>query len=186
MGRRKSKKGKEAGGRPPKRSQPPPILGTQSLWRRIAKWVYALIALVALLVTLLEGVPWLSIEESGSLDPRNPYATLFSVTNAGYVPATDLDALCDAKFEDAWHNTFNSVQMPFEHFAEHLPHSGRVTIPCFREIELRNWPLIRAELTVTVTYSLYPMTWHLLRRHQTFRFRAVKDSTGLLHWTFLS
>jgi hypothetical protein len=81
-----------------KPQQPLPAIAPPkaSLLRRILswKWAWALAVFAATVVSLLEGYPWLSIQEGPLLDPSNPYSEMFSVSNGGYVPITDLDASC--------------------------------------------------------------------------------------------
>src|SRR5437879_2758645 len=99
MGRKKSKNKKQKRPERPQQSRPPQPQLLPSLWRRIPGWIKGVVVLATLVVTMLEGVTSLSVDENGLLVPRNPYSTLFSVTNNGYVTVTDLDALCHANFE---------------------------------------------------------------------------------------
>lgn len=69
--------------------QPPP----KSFWKKIPATVYAAVGGLALLITLLGGYPWLSIEETGFLDPDNPYSQTFVVSDGGYIRIIDLGIL---------------------------------------------------------------------------------------------
>ena len=158
-----------------------------SLWRRIPGWFYFLLVFSTLVVTILEGVPWLSIDEGNLLDSQNPFSALFSVTNGGYIPVTNLDANCILSFRNQRQNvSFTQGDFSFTHFADYIAHSGRATLPCWRSIDIKNIPLEKAEMKVIVTYSLYPFTSKVLRRHQTFNFEAIKANDGSLHWTYVS
>jgi len=144
------------------------------------------VVIFSILITLLEGYPWLSIQEGILLDPHNPYSELFSISNGGYAPISDLSADCILDTEDSNGNIFGGDHVIVDHFADYLTHGSNVTIPCFRSLAIHGVSLTRADLSVVITYSFYPITYQRLRRHQTFRFRAVKSSDGSLHWTFLN
>src|SRR6185437_1808413 len=53
---------------------------------------------LATTITLLGGYPWLTLQENESLDPHNPYKTLFLISNEGYFPATNIDVNCEYDF----------------------------------------------------------------------------------------
>ena len=163
----------------------PPNLLKPPLWKRIPGWVYAAIVVFSILITILEGYPWLSIHEGILLDPQNPYSELFSLSNAGYVPISDLSATCSVSVE-AGNVSLRNVGARFNHFAGYLTHGASATIPCFRTIATNGTPLSDADLNITIAYSYYPFTFKSLRRHQAFKFRAIKSLDGSLHWTFLS
>ncbi len=142
-----------------------------------------MIVVSSILLTLLTAYPWLSIQEGPLLNPKNPYSELFSISNGGYWPISDLDVDCLIDAEGRNLKVFGN-HMQFVHFASYLTHSSTATVPCFKTIELL--AITKADLTVVVEYSFYPITFRNLRRHQSFRLHAVKAPDGLLHWTFVS
>jgi hypothetical protein len=189
-GRRKFRR--LAGERSSSKRQPPAATISQQstpsnlpFWKRIPGWIYGAILISSVLITLLEGYPWLSIQEGSLLDPQNPYSELFSIANGGYAPVSDLSADCIIDLK-AGNIVIGNSGARFDHFAHYLVHGGNTTIPCFRTIVIDGRPLSSADLTIRITYSFYPLTYRLLRRQQTFKFRAVKASDGSLRWTFLS
>src|SRR5216684_2527871 len=157
MARNKGKRKKQTKPARQPHSQTLSPLPQKPLWRRVPGWLWAFIVCATLVVTLLEGVPWLSIDENGVLNPSNPLENLFSVTNGGYVAVTDLDAYCDISFQDKAGTHASHMGATFPHFADYLSHSGRATIPCFKAVQMNSWPSVTdADLTITITYSLYP------------------------------
>jgi hypothetical protein len=75
-------------------SKPPTKEPSPFFWKKIPAWVYLCIGALSIVITLLEGYPWLSIEEGGFLEPSNPYSKMFKATNSGYLPVTHLTAQC--------------------------------------------------------------------------------------------
>src|SRR5271163_3666205 len=65
-----------------------------SVLKRIPRWFYLSLVVGTLLVTLLEGYPWLSLQKDDSLNSQNPYKTMFVAANDGYVLITDVDVSC--------------------------------------------------------------------------------------------
>jgi hypothetical protein len=191
----------------------PQVNKRRPLWSRIPGWIWGSVVFLTLVITLLEGVPWLSVEENELLDPRNPYSALFYVANDGYAPISDLDVDCIVNFESASQHIVvrgsptieyshfadylshsgGSPTIEYSHFADYLSHSERATLPCFHAVVLNtpstgafkvNGDISKATLSVIVYYSYYPLSWKPFRRHQVFHFQAIPDSTGSLHWTF--
>lgn len=162
-------------------------LKTLWAWLKLPKWVWVALVVLATVITLLEGYPWLSVEEGARLDERNPYSTLFSVTNEGYIPATDFDSDCSLSFTDNERSNFNTTVVN-HHFAQRLNHAGKATLPCFRSVLLGQYASFTrvGDLTETVTYSLYPFSFKFLRKRQVFRFSAVSGQDGKMHWIFVN
>jgi hypothetical protein len=185
MARNKRRKRKKE---PQKRQFVPPLFRWLSFLRMVPGWIRGTVVAIGLVVTLLQGYPWLSVEEGARLDDKNPYATLFSVANEGYFPVTDLNADCHmSPSADNHGNTF-AVDFAPESFAGFLSHSQKATLPCFRTIALEGSGAlsVTGDLTVTVTYSLYPFSLRILRRHQQFHFRAVSGRDGRKYWTYIN
>src|SRR5579863_3377175 len=117
------------------KARAPLAVAAQALARRVPRWVWGLIGLAALVITLLQGMPWLSVEENASLDPSNPYSALFYVVNDGYVPVSNLDANCAISYTAKSGGGLHSVVLAFDRFADYLSHSAKVTIPCFHSLK---------------------------------------------------
>ncbi len=196
-GRRKLRRQLTRGGQLPKRSSPqkshsrtqaPTI---QPIWKRIPKWIYAIFGVLALIGSLLALYPWLSIQKDDSFSATDPYGTAFSVANDGYIPIVDLEAVCYPDYGDdarTW-GVFSNY-MPYPHFAKMLAHSDRATLPCFRIAKIFSAPEMlnassRVNLTIFVNYAFMGFNAKALRRHQEFRFRAVRAEDNSLHWIFL-
>lgn len=188
MGKRKNKGRKQAiRQRPQKPEQPeaPPKKALGVWVTRIPLWVKLLVVGSTLLITLLEGWPWLSVGEQSFLNPSNPYSEMFKVVNTGYLPVTDLSAKCRLDFSDSRQNRFSNVNVIFDHFADYLAHDGQATIPCFRAVET-NQVNAGASLEIVISYDLFYASLRFLRKSQRFRFRSVVDKNGNHHWEYLS
>src|SRR6266851_7352716 len=103
-----------------------------SLWRRVPVRLYWMLGAAALVITCLEAYPWLSIEEGPLLEPQNVFSELFLVSNTGYWPIRDLSVNCAFSGEDKKAIAFDDNILVISKFADYLPHSGSVTLPCFR------------------------------------------------------
>ena len=191
MGRKRRQAKKQNSPRGQRQSTPPVTHPPHSLWRwrSIPGWIWGTLVFLTLVITILEGVPWLSVDEGTYLDSYNPFSNLFSVTNGGYVPVSNIDAICSPSITFPSGGAISRTSVIFPHFAEYLAHSDRATLPCFMAIAFEHpsgGEITSADLAISITYSLYPLPWNILRRHQTFRFKAVKGPTGQLIWTFLN
>jgi hypothetical protein len=154
-------------------------------WQRSHKLLWTILGALAILGTLIEIYPWLSIEEDALLDPHNPFSELFVVTNEGYIPVTDLDALCTGNGSvSARGNTFANIRREDRRFADYLGKGGRVTAPCFRLMHGIS-PDSGATLDIKITYAFYHLNLSLLRRSQTFYFKSIIGDDGAQHWQFL-
>jgi hypothetical protein len=156
-------------------------------WKRLPRWAWGLIVAASVLTGVL-GVsaiyPWLSVQEGSLLEPKNPYTELFSVSNGGYWPVENLSADCIADALDTNQNRFEDNHVNYTNFARSLFHGQNATLPCFRVFG-GPFVMVNANLKIIVSYSFWPLSWSSVRRHQDFCFQGAKDSTGLLHWTFV-
>jgi hypothetical protein len=154
-------------------------------------WVYAWLVFFGLLVTLLEGYPWISIHENTSLDPSNPYAQMFSISNEGYVPLTSISVGCYPDFTASNGVVSQDNEFNADNVADYLGHGDQVTVPCFRIPQFfrvtsgASFPN-GSTLRVQVRYAFYHLNLPRLRRTQSFRFRSVTANDGSQHWEFLN
>ena len=158
-------------------------------WKRTPKPIYAVLGVAALAVTLLEGYPWLSIQEGSLTDPGNPFSEMFKVVNGGYVPVTNLDAVCLLGGEQPGRvyispGAYKIIQTGF---ANYLEHDKAATIPCFGSLGIEDSNISGgATMEVTISYAFWHLNWNPLRRSQTFRFTSVRGTDGSQHWQFIS
>jgi hypothetical protein len=175
---------------PPSPAPPQKPISTPFL-KRIPGWVYLVVVAFSVVITLLEGYPWLSIQRDESFDSANPFATTFYVANEGYIPLTDLDADCNPEMPDT-HLKFLSNSFIFPNFSHWLAHSDKATVPCFAAFNtFRKPPDALKEtrnpgLEIRVVYAFLHINLKLLRRSQTFRFKGVVADDGLVHWIYIS
>lgn len=121
------------------------------------------------------------------MDPTNPYSQMFRVTNGGYIPVTDLDAICNANGSLAG-DKFEDFKLHFGPFADYLGHGGSVTCPCFRMFNLGKEDASAPEgntLDITITYDFFHLNWKPIRRSQTFRFKSAVGRDNSQHWIFI-
>jgi hypothetical protein len=180
----------------PPAALPPPPPKHPSRWNRIPwgkvpGWCWTLIVIFSVLITVLEAYPWLSIQRDDSLDPSNPYATTFIVTNDGYLPITDLDVICDPEVvynqRGMGYFSVSENDMHFPPFSSYLAHSEKTTLPCFDVLNMDTGMasgIRKANLTVTVTYAFIHPNIKPLRRSQRFSFHGVKGKDGSWHWIY--
>ena|SRR6266478_4220339 len=148
-------------------------------------WLKRSIVFATLLITLLEGWPWLAVEKDVFLDPYSPYSQLFVVVNTGYSPVTHLAATCRADFDWPLGGYMHNASAYMGEFADYLEHEGRVTIPCFRFIVGRFNVKPGAKLSIEVTYAFPYANIPMLRRSQTFKFSAIVSPSGTVQWQYL-
>lgn len=180
MAQKRKRKRKRKGPPPQRQSKTLPI-ARRSILRRLPAWLWFCIVLATVVVTLGEGWPWLSVSEVTNLDSHNPYSTVFQLSNAGYIPAVNLDAKCVSSFSVGT-NSFDSVSGGFSHFAKQLNHSDRADIPCFRSFVGGPFSDVK-HLDVVITYSVWPFHSEF-RISKTFRFSLLTTSANLPYWTF--
>jgi hypothetical protein len=163
----------------------------QQVWRLIPGWVKTVIIGATLIITLLEGYPWLSTQENGLLDPNNALTEMWLVQNDGYIPVTNLGAICApaAAFSrpgaDVEETGIRGIGFKFDNFADYLGHAGTVTLPCFHAVGVQNLrSMTGSELEVEVTYAFYGLDFPILRRSQEFRFECVVGSDYVQHWIY--
>lgn len=161
--------------------------------QRVPGHAWALVAGLAAMVSLLQFCPWLAVGQGAQVDERNPYSTLFFISNEGYLPVVDLTAVCTSSFATDTGTHFDNNQFHFGRFADYLAHSQKASLPCVHMLGLGPKvgtisPLTSiGTLTVTVTYSLYPFSsrwFKFLRKHQAFRFKPIEGPNHTYYWTY--
>jgi hypothetical protein len=175
-------------------STPPPTLSrpheprrSNPSWKRIPGWVYGIVVVSSIIVTVLEGYPWLSIQRDDSLNSSNPYATVFLISNEGYIPITDLDAYCIPDYGGTKTFAMHDNTLRYSDFASWLGHASKVTVPCFRifTVDSHLGNIESPKLTISITYAFLHANINSLRRQQTFQFKAVKAEDASWHWTYV-
>ena len=185
--RRKSRRALQRAGQPlppdtsPRTpSKPPP----KTLWKRIPGKVWGGIAAAAALVAFACLYPVLSIEEDFALNSLNPYETMFSVSNEGFLPATHLTSTCiintDVKTN---HSRFamrdsGSVNV---NFVPVLFYKHRQTIPCFHTLRMTGEFGKDSTLRIEISYGVL---WLPVHKPQTFNFVVVQAADGSYHWQY--
>jgi hypothetical protein len=176
----------------PAPSRPPESFHYPSLeWLKFPKWVWVMLVVLATTITLLEGYPWLSIEDGPLLDPNDAYSELFQLKNGGYIPVTDLNAFCAPTMAQEKNSlgvsgiNFGYAGSPFDTLANinSLMHDQTVTLPCFQTIALRSGRIpAGSSFDITITYAFFHLNFHPLRRSQTFHFESLIGADHSQHW----
>jgi hypothetical protein len=129
----------------------------------------------------LNFAPKLSVQISDSLDPSNPMATVFVLTNQGYLPIHDVVAACGAAKLSTPKITIDSAPdarmvLPGSQ-AEILSAGHNLTLPCGHLFGTHE--AIRAEITIIVEYRPDWVWWH---RTERFPWKAEKRADGTWTW----
>lgn len=170
---------------PAQRPQPP---ASKSILRKTPSYLYWFCAICAIAIGISQGYPWLHLEKDYSLNPSNPFAQRWLVVNGGYIPVTDLDAVCIANAtQRATGSTYGDIRDTRKQFADYLGHDGRVTVPCLT-IWTGTKPIFDegATLDITISYAFYHLNLQMLRRSQAFHFRSKRAIDGSQGWESLA
>lgn len=174
----------------------PPSLGQKTIpfWKRISTAGYAILAFLALLIALMQGYPWLSLQKDESMDPSKPYSSMFLLTNTGYISATDIDVYCDVSFLAAGNMRIEDANVVFPNAADELGHGGYFTLPCMdsiRTIEssIQGWrlaqrPVSEASMKIMVRYTMFHIS-KFKPLHRTFHLKAIKAANNEWRWIFM-
>ena len=150
-----------------------------SFWSRTRKRVFGLLSAAVTVAGLLVFYPVLSIERAGSLDSSNPYASLFDISNEGYLPITSVSAECRIDFELPGGGYVRNVQIAFPNFVKRLKYKERATPPCFRSIG-PSFPKNASDINLRITLGYTILV--LPHRNQEFCFLAAPTKNGDYVW----
>jgi hypothetical protein len=184
---------------------PPPLSMRQetkhdSVLKRLPRWVYYLVVLGTLIVTLLQGYPWLHLQKDDSLNSQNPYKTMFVVVNDGYTPVTNVAISCTPTFTTQEHISVNGFKTTLNNFSSILWHGQPLTLPCIDAVAFAedsnhsglgdiaissDNPILTADMTIDVKYAFVYLNLKPLRRSQSFHLRAVRGADNSFHWAYL-
>jgi hypothetical protein len=177
--------------RKPKRVLHQESIGPTPLWRKVPRWAYGLVIALSLVITALQGYPWLTIAGGARLNPNNPFSEIFNVTNEGYIPITDphIDCVWHWKYHvQGWpESSFNIAFTPGFPSISFVGHGAKFSAPCY-DLEFLNnpafeRPLPGSSIDVKVSYAYWPINLRWLRRSQTFHLKTV-GKEGSQQWEF--
>jgi hypothetical protein len=113
---------------------PPPTVPDRfwGFWRKIPKWLWYVLTLLGLLITLAGGFPWLSIAQGDRLDPTNPFSQMFVAKNEGLIPIFEPEVNCSAHYKLAKDGTlfFDMAFQPGMSVHSGIEHGGTFSVPC--------------------------------------------------------
>jgi len=177
---------------PTKQAQPSPR-ERRSLEPKL--WARSLIGAVGFLAAVLaivQGYPRVDLQKDETLNPSNPYRSMFVAVNEGFAPMGKVGVDCLVNFTTStgggMKNTMVSQDVPGSFW-----HSDKFTAPCtdivqlnsdlpYRSVAKMDGAVTSADMTITINYD--PLWMNHLRRAQTFRLVTEKGSDGLLRWAF--
>jgi hypothetical protein len=136
------------------------------------------------LITLLEGIPWLSIAQGDRLDPTNPFSQMFIAKNEGYAPIFQPEVSCTAHYKLAKDGTlfFNLAFQPGMSVHSAIEHAGTFSVPCdsAKLTGANHFPGSRIDMEIS--YSFWRKPSHWLRRSQSFHFVTVSWDGSTQRW----
>ncbi len=154
--------------------------------RKAARVVSIIALLIGLSAAILQHLPRISVIPSSSLDPSNPFATPFTVSNDGYLDVYNATIVCNLKYvKDANENT---VVGPFPVYgqttlARDLAPGFPVTVPCNFPSRgaavLFEAPIATAKISISVQFRPAFLPW---RRSRAYNFFMARDNQGQIHW----
>ncbi|MBS1801883.1 MAG: hypothetical protein JST28_00875 [Acidobacteria bacterium] len=156
------------------------------------------VVVLATVITMLEGYPWITLQKDDSLVPTNPYKFLFYITNEGYFPATNVDVSCSSSFRASNGNVFRD-NIGQDSIAGPIWHSQKRFLRCTQVLQIGNEPtlhtftlahsrnptdVIEADMAVTVSRAICWINIRPLRVVSTFHMHAVRKNDGTFQWTY--
>jgi hypothetical protein len=154
----------------------------------ILKYFGIAISLVATPLGIVTGylslVPKVTIVESESLVPLEPFTAQFIISNEGPLGINSVGTVCNVsvvRYKDlpSWDISNNKIATP-EMFKARMEVGERGTMECpFYKVINTNAPIIYAEVSMSVDFRP-DFTWSHGQR--TYRFVTKPDSSGRLHW----
>jgi len=141
-------------------------------------------AIAATLASISSGVlavlPKLSVEVSGSLRTTDPMATIFSLSNEGYLSVYDITVTCLPFVKGNRYQIDNATFNPTDFRVAVLSPGHRVKLPCNEAIAILDASATSATLEMPIRYRPKGAFWH---RTATFSFEADRSHDGTWVWT---
>jgi hypothetical protein len=152
-------------------------------WKLPLEILGGISVIVTILGFVLTALPKLSIDLSGSLQPQDPMATLFYLSNDGILPIHDIEASCyigDVEY-GKWKVEGFNIHRPgsLGTHAEILSPGHKMSLPCERIFAMPEGTATKAELSVFVDYRPDWTWWH---KQTQFPLVAEKTAEGAWVW----
>jgi hypothetical protein len=122
----------------------------------------------------------ISVSPIATLDPSDPFATKFSVSNEGSLAIKDvrLSCLANAKAKTAEGGRMEMMDSTsYMGNIGNLAANDKATARCNIRIKINEW--LTGDMLVTVEYSPSFYPWRQTRK---FRFVGERGSDDVLHW----
>lgn len=163
---------------------------TLTLLQRYRKRLSAAVGVIVIVMGVIQFArfvtPAIHISSDSSLDSRFPFATRFTVTNAGQFKLYDVAARCDVAivdYGDNWQVTNNSFDDPFLTPAVAILPSGMsTTAVCAGMDRTVNWdgdilPVVPKFADISITVAYRPL-WSCNTAWHSSRFGTAVDVSG--------
>jgi hypothetical protein len=154
-------------------------------WKKIHGSIYTSMVFLAIVITLAEGYPWLSIAEGERLNLSDPFSELFTATNEGYVPIIVPEVTCVFHrnlFLFGRNVAWNlQVQPEFNSTITVVGHGEKFTVPCAWAKLIGVDPLPGSTMDIKISYAFWPVSVRWLRRSQGFHLQTVGEKNSQ-HW----
>jgi hypothetical protein len=128
-----------------------------------------------------------TVNQTESLNPANPFSAQSIVSNDGPIGINDVSAVCtvtSAKYKERpnWRieNNVLTGDKGSQFFKQRLEVGERGTLTCpFNQMFDPELPVIETDISITVNFRPDYTWWHPDRAQ---RFVTKSDSNGVLHW----
>ena len=155
---------------------------------RWLKVVLFFLGIPGIYIGALNLVPKFSISPLSSLNPSDPFATPFEISNNGYIDLYDVRFLCSYKDVESIYGSkiltpgadeettggFTSDSLA----VEHLDRGRKATITCPFPFVLPG-PISKADIRIVISFR---PEWLLWKKHHVNRFTMAKDAAGQFRW----
>lgn len=151
------------------------------LWNKVTKLIGTFLTVLGAIALFFDFSPSISVSQTGSTNPSEPFSTLFIVSVAGNMPINDVFVSC------ALNATFGTVRLEDIvmqnsklDIAKELQPGEGMTFPCrYRDMPLTASPLTSGEMHIVISYrrSYWPF-----KSTRSFRFQAQKASGDSWYW----
>ena len=149
---------------------------------RTLEWTIGVISLVLTVVGfVLNSLPKLSVDASGSLRPADPMGTVFNLSNDGLLPVHDLTVTCGIKkIQTQSGGGMENIgfQLPGSE-AKILSPGHKMTLPCAHAVAVTTNGAVKAEIIIFVDYRPDWLWWH---KNAGFPLEVEETQNGQWIW----
>jgi hypothetical protein len=156
---------------------------------RVGKVVLFLLGVPGIYIGILSALPRVSVSSPSSLDPSDPFASAFVISNDGYLDLYDVKFRCfpDVLNDFGSHIKVEMNEKPIDWggisndqmAASQISPNKRATILCPFPFKLLGGPISRGTLRIAVHFRPEWLPWRVRR---VTKFVLAKDASGQFRW----